>query len=110
MYVSPAVRSLRDHPEPGESVRLHVRYQAADTGAGGDDVVGEAVGAVVADADGAVGKALQFGGRVVTVDQDRVGDLLDGLDARDLPIKAVETAAVASPGDAGEDVGDPEGD
>lgn len=102
MYVSPAVRSIRDHPEPGEPVRLHVRY-----GDAGED---EAVAAAVADAGGTVGEALQFGGRVVTVDQDRVGDLLEGLDERDLPIDAVETAAVAAPGDAGEDVGDPDAD
>ncbi len=101
MYVSPAVRALVDHPADGEPVRLRVRCEDADGG-----VVEDAV----REAGGTVAGSLQFGGRAVVVDQDRLGDLLAALEAASVPVAAVETADVASPGDAGEDVGDLQGE
>lgn len=109
MYVSPAVRSLRDHPDPDEPVRLHVRVGASDRPTDGNPVE-DGLAAAVRAAGGTVGDPLQFGGRVVVVDQGRVGDLLAALADAAIPVEAVETAAVAAPGDAGEDVGDPDAD
>lgn len=101
MYVSPAVRALRDDPVAGEPVRLMVRYDAP---------IDEAVEAAVREADGAVEEDLQFGGVAVEVPQERVADLLGALADRELHVGAVETADVSAPGDAGEDVGDPGAD
>jgi hypothetical protein len=98
MYVSPAVRSIRDDPVDGDEVRLLVRYDAP---------VDDDVEAAVRDAGGEIEGELQFGGREVRVDHEAVGDLLALFAERDLPVDAVETAAVVDPGDAGEDVGDP---
>lgn len=90
MYVSPVVRTISEDPDPDEEVRLVVRFDPETTDA---DVRG-----AVADAGGRVVDELQFGGVEAVVPQPAVEDLLD------LPVDAVETAAVLGRGDAGEDL------
>lgn len=92
MYVSPAVRSIREHPVAGESVALVV--EAAD-GADSDELAGalEDVGTIETE--------LEFETLRVTVPHGRVGDVcaLEG-------IAAVQTDDMLSMGadGAGEDV------
>lgn len=95
MYLSPAVRTMRDDPTPGVAATLLVRVDGADT---------EAALAAVEDTDGEVAKETQFGNLHVTLSEPAVADLLERLpDA----VAAVETVTSELSGDAGEDL-DPE--
>lgn len=93
MYVSRAVREIRDDPIPGESVTLLLRLA--------DDADPAAVAGAVRDHDGEVEEKLRFGDLKVTVAHAAVADIcdLDGL-------RAVETDNVLTMDldGAGEDV------
>ncbi|MBX0295911.1 hypothetical protein EGH23_13600 [Halomicroarcula sp. F27] len=73
MYVSRAVRSIREDPIEGEPVTLSL---ATD-----DDADLEAVEAAVEDAGATVERRLQFDDLAVSVPQERVADVcqVDGL-------------------------------
>jgi len=93
MYVSPAVRSIKDDPIDGETVTLLVEAE--------DDADTDALAAALAEAGGEVRDRRRFGTLVVTVDHGAVADVcaLAGIDV-------VETgnATTIDPDGAGEDV------
>ncbi|MFB6150605.1 MAG: hypothetical protein ABEJ40_02240 [Haloarculaceae archaeon] len=93
MYVSPAVRSIRDDPIEGESVTLLLETDA-DTDPG---AVADAVEAL----DCTVEEELQFETLRVTVPHERVGDVcaVDGI----ATVETDGTLAIDA-GGAGEDV------
>lgn len=97
MYLSPAVRTIRDDPTPGVEVTLVVRPGDAGT---------ESVLTAVRAGDGQLAKETQFDNLHVTIDEPAVADLLDGLPDG---VAAVETVTSTLSGDAGEDR-DPDGD
>lgn len=75
MYVSPAVRDIRDEPIPGESVTLLLRLA--------DDADSGAIARSVRELGGEAVNTLQFGDLEVTVEHDAVADVcdIDGLQA-----------------------------
>ena len=95
MYVSPAVRSIREHPAEDESVTLLVR--ATDDAAEIHDRV-EAAG-------GTIERTLEFETVAVSVPQTAVGEIceLDGIES----IETDQTLTIDADG-AGEDVSKPE--
>lgn len=95
MYVSPAVRSIREHPVEGDQVALLVR--AADD----VDEIRDSIEA----AGGRIEDTLEFETVVVSIPQTDVGRLfeLDGVEA----IETDRTLAIDADG-AGEDVSTPE--
>ncbi|WP_135664645.1 hypothetical protein [Halorhabdus rudnickae] len=96
MYVSPAVRSIREHPIEGESTTLLV--SVAD-GAAVDDVRD-----AIAGAGGRIERTLEFETLAVSVPQTDVGEIcaLDGIES----IETDQTLAIDADG-AGEDVSTP---
>lgn len=92
MYLSPAVRTMRDDPTPGVAVTLLVRPEAADT---------EATLAAVEASAGELDQETRFGNLHVTLPEPAVADLLDALPAE---VAAVETVTSELSGDAGEDI------
>jgi len=74
MYVSPAVRTIRDDPIEGESVTLLVEVA--------DDAAIEDVAAAVEAAGGTVDEELQFRTLKATVAHERVGAVcaVEGID------------------------------
>lgn len=96
MYLSPAVRTMRDDPTPGVETTLLVRLEDRDT---------EPALAVVREHDGEVAKETQFGNLHVVVDEPDVAALLDALhDTLSDGVAAVETVTSELSGDAGEDL------
>lgn len=94
-YLSPAVRSVIEHPVPDASIRLRLTL-AGDTSPEDNRGVLSAIRA----AGGAIERTLPFDALEVTIPQERVGALVEVED-----IAAIETAATVSlTGDAGEDV------
>ena len=94
MYVSRAVRSIRDDPVEGESVALALTTA--------DDADSDAV-AVAAEAVGAtVERRLQFDDLAVSVPQESVDDVcaIDGLDV----VETTDAIAITSAGATDEDV------
>jgi len=94
MYVSRAVRSIRDDPIEGESVALALTTTAdADT---------EAVASAAATAGATVERHLQFGDLAVSVPQDRVADVcaIEGLDA----VETTDAIAITTAEATDEDV------
>ena len=94
MYVSRAVRAIRDDPIGGESVALALTT-ADDADADAVAAAAEAVGATVE-------RRLQFGDLVVSVPQERVADVCatDGLDA----VETTDAIAITTPDATDEDV------
>lgn len=92
MYLSPAVRTMRDDPTPGVETTLLVRL---------DDAAPESVVDVVRANDGAVAKETQFTNLHVTLPEPAVAGLLDALPDG---VAAVETVTAELSGDAGEDL------
>lgn len=93
MYVSPAVRSIREHPVPGEEVTLLLTVA--------DDADVTAVAGAVAERGGTVTDRLAFGTLAVAVAHDSVAAVcaLDGIEA----VETDDTLGVTLDG-AGEDV------
>ncbi|WP_181685380.1 hypothetical protein [Halorhabdus salina] len=91
MYVSPAVRSIRDEPLEGESVTLLVRA------AGDVDEIRDRI----EDADGTIEDSLEFETLAVAIPQTDVGAIceLDGIES----IETDRTLTIDADG-AGEDV------
>lgn len=69
MYVSRAVREIRDDPIPGESVTLLLRLA--------DDADPAAVAGAVRDHDGEIERELPFDDLEVTVEHEAVADVCD---------------------------------
>ena len=94
MYVSRAVRSIREDPLEGESVALALTTA--------DDADPDAVAAAAADAGATVERRLQFDDLAVSVPQARVGDLcaIDGLDA----VETTDAIAITTAEATDEDV------
>lgn len=94
MYVSRAVRSIRDDPIEGESVAL-----ALTTDEDGDP---DTVAAAVEASGGTVERHLQFDDLAVSVPQERVADIctIDGLDA----VETTDAIAITTADAADEDV------
>jgi hypothetical protein len=92
MYLSPAVRTMRDDPTPGVEATLLVRL---------DDADGAAATAAVRALDGEVAKQTQFGNLHVALAEATVADLLETLPDG---VAAVETVTSELSGDAGEDL------
>lgn len=93
MYLSPAVRTLRDDPTPGVEATLLVRVEPD-----GDP---DAVAAVVRERGGTVERRTRFDNLHVTVVEPAVADLLAALSE---DVAAVETVTSELSGDAGEDL------
>ncbi|WP_436926002.1 hypothetical protein [Halosimplex amylolyticum] len=93
MYLSPAVRTIRDDPIEGEPVTLLLEVA--------DEATVKAVESAVGEAGATVEEELEFRTLRVTVEQERVGAVcaVDG-------IETVETANTLGldPDGAGEDV------
>ncbi|MDS0260245.1 hypothetical protein NDI56_12645 [Haloarcula sp. S1CR25-12] len=94
MYVSRAVRSIRDDPIEGESVALALTTA--------DDADTEAVASAAATAGATVERRLQFDDLAVSVPQDRVADLcaIEGLDA----VETTDAIAITTADATDEDV------
>lgn len=99
MYLSPAVRTIREDPTPDVEMRLVVR--------GVDGASREAVAAAVEDRGGVVERETRFGNLHVTVEEPAVAGLLEALPSS---VRAVETVTPELSGDAGEDVESPAGE
>lgn len=96
MYLSPAVRTLRDDPTPEVEATLLVRPDdGADT---------EPIADAVRSTGGAVDGETRFGNLRVDVAESDVADLLASLPDG---VAAVETAISELSGDAGEDLDPP---
>lgn len=93
VYLSPAVRTMRDDPTPGVETTLVVRL-AADTDA-------EPTLAAVEGTDREVVKETQFGNLHVTLPEPAVAGVLDALPPA---VTSVETVTSELSGDAGEDL------
>jgi len=95
MYVSPAVRSIREHPDQEESVTLLVRAT--------DDVA--EIRDRIEAAGGTIEETLKFETLSVSIPQTDVGDVceLDGIES----IETDRTLTIDADG-AGEDVSTPE--
>ncbi|WP_436907890.1 hypothetical protein [Halosimplex marinum] len=93
MYVSPAVRTIRDDPVEGESVVLLLEVA--------DDAAIDDVAAAVADAGATVEDELEFRTLKVSVAHERVGAVceVDGIDH----VETGNTLGI-DPDGAGEDV------
>lgn len=93
MYVSPAVRSIRDDPIEGETVTLLV--EVADDG---DE---NAVATAIEEVGGSVRSRRRFGTLEVAVGHERVGEVcaLSGL-----ALVETDNAVSIDPDGAGEDV------
>lgn len=93
MYVSPAVRSMLDHPVADEAVTLVLGL--ADDGATGD------VAEQVSECGGRVNRHLEFQSLAVSIEQDDIAELceIDGVDS----IETANTLSMTLDG-AGEDV------
>jgi hypothetical protein len=93
MYVSPAVKSLREHPIEGESVTVLLRV------ADGTDV--DTVAEAVRDVGATVEAELRFETLAVSVDQEEVGAVcaIDGIES----IETEDALSIDADG-AGEDV------
>ena len=98
MYVSPAVRSMREDPIEDESVTLLVEV-ADEYDPEGDPV--DTVAAAVEDAGGTVEDRRRFGTLVVAIAQDRIGAIcaIEGLG-----VVETDNAVTMDPDGAGEDV------
>jgi len=94
MYVSRAVRSIREDPIEGESVAL-----ALTTAADADP---DAVANAAEAAGGTVERRLQFDDLAVSVPQDSVADIcaIDGLDA----VETTDAIAITTADATDEDV------
>lgn len=93
MYLSPAVRTMREDPTPGVETTLLVRLED------GADL--EPTLAAVRASEGDLTKETQFGNLHVSLPEHAVASLLDALpDA----VAAVETVTSELSGDAGEDL------
>jgi len=86
MYVSHAVRSLRDDPIERESVGLSLTTS--------DDADPDAVAAAVEDLGGTVERRLEFDDLAVSVPQSRIDDVcdIDGLEI----VETSDTISIAS--------------
>jgi len=86
MYVSHAVRSLREDPIDGASIGLSLTTS--------DDADPDAVAAAVEDVGGTVERRLQFDDLVVSVAQTEIAAIcaLDGLDA----VETTDTISITS--------------
>ncbi|MUV90224.1 hypothetical protein GJ629_10255 [Halapricum sp. CBA1109] len=93
MYVSPAVRSIKEDPIEGETVTLLVEAE--------DDADTDALASALVEAGGEVRDRRRFGTVVVTVDHDAVADVcsLAGID-----VVETDKATTIDPDGAGEDV------
>ncbi len=92
-YLSPAVRSVIEHPVPDATIRLRLTLVEDEPP---EETLAEAIRAV----DGTIDRSLPFDALEVTIPQERV-DALREIET----IAAIETAATVSiTGDAGEDV------
>ena len=93
MYVSPAVRTIRDDPIEGEPVSLLLEVA--------DEVPVDDVATAVEELGGTVETELEFRTLRVTVDQERVGAVCetDGIDV----VETANTLGIDIDG-AGEDV------
>jgi hypothetical protein len=93
MHVSPAVRSLREHPVEGETVTLLIEVaDGADT---------DGVAAALEDAGGTVTDRRRFGTLVVETAHESLGDLC-GVEG--LAVVETDNAAAVDADGAGEDV------
>ncbi|WP_459193130.1 hypothetical protein [Halosimplex sp. J119] len=93
MYISPAVRTIRDDPVEGEPVTLLLEVA--------EEAAIEEVAAAVGEAGATVEKELEFRTLEVTVEQEQVGDVCE--------VEGVETVETGNtlgidPDGAGEDV------
>lgn len=93
MYISPAVRTIRDDPTPDVESKFIIRLS--------DDADPQSVGDIVRDAGGAVETETRFNNLRVNAAHDDVAALLDALPDS---VEAVETAVPLREGDSGEDV------
>lgn len=94
MYISRAVKSIRDDPIAGESVDLALATAA--------DADPDAVVNAAEAAGGTVQRRLQFDDLVVSVSQDSVADIcaIDGLDA----VETTDAIAITTAAATDEDV------
>jgi len=94
MYVSRAVRSIRDDPIEGESVALALTTA--------DDADPDAVASAVQDAGATVERRLQFDDLAVSVPHEGVTDIcaIDGLDA----VETTDAIAITTADATDEDV------
>ncbi len=94
MYISRAVKSIRDDPMAGESVDLALATAA--------DADPDAVANAAEAAGGTVQRRLQFDDLVVSVPQDSVADIcaIDGLDA----VETTDAIAITTAAATDEDV------
>jgi hypothetical protein len=94
MYISRAVKSIRDDPMAGESVDLALATAA--------DADPDAVVNAAEAAGGTVQRRLQFDDLVVSVSQDSVADIcaIDGLDA----VETTDAIAITTAAATDEDV------
>ncbi len=94
MYISRAVKSIRDDPMAGESVDLALATAA--------DADPDAVANAAKAAGGTVQRRLQFDDLVVSVPQDSVADIcaIDGLDA----VETTDAIAITTAAATDEDV------
>lgn len=92
MYLSPAVRTIRDDPTPGVAVTLLVRPDTADTAATLDAVDTSA---------GELDQETRFGNLHVSLTEPAVAEFIDALPD---DVAAVETVTSELSGDAGEDL------
>jgi len=90
MYVSRAVRSIRDDPVEDATVTLALTTA--------DDADSDAVAAAAEAAGATVERRLQFGDLAVSVAQDGIADIcaIDGLDAVETT-DAIATTTAAAP-------------
>ena len=86
MYVSHAVRSLREDPIEGETIALALTTS--------DDADPDAVAAAVEDLGGTVERRLQFDDLAVSVPQSEIAAIcaIDGLDV----VETADTISIAS--------------
>ena len=100
MYLSPVVRTLRDDPDPGETVTLLLSLATED-----DEeraAVEEIIEETVVDEGGTVEEYLQFETVAVTIPQESIPAVcaIDGIAS----VETDDTIGITS-GDAGEDLG-----
>lgn len=93
MYLSPAVRTMREDPTPDAEARLAIRTTASDPS--------DAIADTVREHGGVVDRKTRFGTLHATVPEPAVAGLLDALPEG---VEAVETVTPGLSGDAGEDV------
>lgn len=93
MHVSPAVRSLRDHPVDGETVTLLIEIE--------DGAEEDSVRAALTDAGGTVTDRRRFGTLVVEATHDSLSEICS---VGGLAVVETDNAAAIEPDGAGEDV------